>query len=95
MYNKTVNFVNKLEVIMFKRKFYEKMLEWKNNSNGKTAFMIEGARRIGKSTIAIEFAQKEYDDYLFLDFAIESNDVKNLFEKYMGNIDDFFGFFVL
>ena len=90
MYNKTVNFVNKLEVVMFKRKFYEKMLEWKNNSNGKTAFMIEGARRIGKSTIAIEFAQKEYDDYLFLDFAIESNDVKNLFEKYMGNIDNFF-----
>ena len=48
---------------MFKRKFYQKMLDWKCNSNGKSALMIEGARRIGKSTIAIEFAQNEYDDY--------------------------------
>ena len=49
---------------MFKRKIYDKMLEWKENSDGKTALLIEGARRIGKSTIAEEFAKKEYESYI-------------------------------
>lgn len=46
---------------MFKRKIYAKMLEWKSRSKGSTALLIEGARRIGKSTIALEFAKNEYD----------------------------------
>ena len=65
---------------MFKRKIYDKMLEWKENSDGKTALLIEGARRIGKSTIAEEFAKKEYESYILIDFAKASADVRNLFE---------------
>ena len=42
--------------MVFKRKIYEKMMEWKSLSHGESALMIEGARRIGKSTIAEEFA---------------------------------------
>ena len=49
---------------MFKRKIYSKMKEWKKNSNGKTALLIEGARRIGKSTVVEEFAKNEYQSYL-------------------------------
>ena len=49
---------------MFKRKIYAKMLEWKRRSKGSTALLIEGARRIGKSTIALEFAKNEYESYL-------------------------------
>lgn len=65
---------------MFKRKIYDKMLEWKENSDGKTALLIEGARRIGKSTVAEEFAKKEYESYILIDFAKASTDVRNLFE---------------
>ena len=46
---------------MFRRKIYDKLLEWKSESNGKTALLIEGARRIGKSTVAEEFAKNEYE----------------------------------
>lgn len=60
----------------FKRKAYNQFLEWKNNSRGKTALMVEGARRVGKSTLVTEFVQKEYEDFLFLDFAKEDDDVK-------------------
>lgn len=45
---------------MFKRKIYNKMQEWKKDSNGKTALLIEGARRIGKSTVVEEFAKQKY-----------------------------------
>ena len=66
---------------MFKRKIYEKLLYWKNNDHEKFALLIEGARRVGKSTVVEEFAQNEYDDYLKLDFSIESDEVKQEFEK--------------
>ena len=55
------------------------LLEWKELSAGESAVMLEGARRIGKSTIVEEFAKQEYDDYILLDFAKESKDVKNNF----------------
>ncbi len=51
--------------MIFKRKTYEKLLEWKEKSNGKSAILLEGARRIGKSTIAETFAQNEYADLFF------------------------------
>ena len=54
---------------IFKRKIYDKMLQWKKERDGKTALLIKGARRVGKSTIAKEFAQKEYDSYIVVDFA--------------------------
>ena len=53
---------------IFERKIYQKMLNWKRESNGKTALLIKGARRVGKSTIAEEFAQKEYSSYILVDF---------------------------
>lgn len=65
---------------MFKRKIYDKLLEWKTESNGKTALLIEGARRIGKSTVAEEFAKNEYRSYILIDFSIASKAVKSLFE---------------
>jgi len=51
------------EYHIFKRKLYERMLNWKQTKDGKTALLIKGARRVGKSTIAEEFAKREYDSY--------------------------------
>ena len=76
-------------MVTFKRKFYNEMLEWKKTSNGTSALMIDGARRVGKSTIAVEFARNEYDDYLLIDFVNASKDIKDNFEN-LGNMDVFF-----
>ena len=65
---------------MFKRKIYSKLLDWKNESNGNTSLLIEGARRIGKSTVVEEFAKNEYESYILIDFATASKTVKELFE---------------
>ncbi len=65
---------------MFKRKIYDKLVEWKTESNGKTALLIEGARRIGKSTVAEEFAKNEYETYILVDFSKASKTVKDLFD---------------
>ena len=54
---------------VFKRKIYEKLVEWKRTKDGKTALLIRGARRVGKSTIAEEFAKREYASYIKVDFA--------------------------
>ena len=54
---------------VFKRKLYEKMLHWKQTRDGSTALLIKGARRVGKSTIAEEFARREYESYILVDFA--------------------------
>jgi len=76
--------------MVFERKIYDKMLEWKEVSHGKTAMFLEGARRVGKSTAAEEFAKAQYDDYMILDFMIEKENVKNLFFEYLGDLDEFF-----
>lgn len=65
---------------MFQRKIYSKMLEWKEQSGGKTALLIEGARRIGKSTVVERFAQKEYQSYILIDFSRASQETRQLFE---------------
>lgn len=65
---------------MFKRKIYQKLLEWKNESDGHTALLIEGARRIGKSTIVEEFAKNEYESYVLIDFSVAPKSVRDLFE---------------
>lgn len=57
-----------MSIFTFKRKIYAKMLEWKSESRGRTAMLIEGARRIGKSTIVEEFAKREYETYILIDF---------------------------
>ena len=69
-----------MEDKMFKRKIYDKLLEWKKESDGKTALLIEGARRIGKSTVVEEFAKNEYESYILIDFSTASKAVKELFE---------------
>ena len=67
----------------FRRKVYGKMLEWKTTSKGRSALLLEGARRIGKSTIVEEFAKKEYSSYILIDFNEASQDVKDLFQNLM------------
>ena len=76
--------------MIFKRKVYNKLLDWKEMSAGASAVLLEGARRIGKSTIVEEFAKQEYDDYMILDFAKESKDIKNNFIDNMDDLDTFF-----
>ena len=53
---------------VFKRKIYDDLLAWKQNSHGQTALLLEGARRVGKSTIVEVFAKKEYKSYVLIDF---------------------------
>ena len=65
--------------ILFKRKIYDRLLLWKEHSNGNSALLIEGARRIGKSTIVKAFAQNEYESFIFIDFTKCSQEVKDLF----------------
>ena len=66
-----------------KRKIYQKLLEWKENSNGKTALLIDGARRVGKSYIAENFARENYKTYILIDFNRVSNEIKEMFEYYL------------
>ena len=74
---------------IFERKIYQKMLNWKNEFNGKTALLIKGARRVGKSTVANEFAEKEYSSYILIDFSIAPKEVHNLFSD-ISNLNYFF-----
>ena len=69
-----------------RRKIYDKLLQWKQEKNGKTALMIEGARRVGKSYIAQEFARNEYDSYILIDFSKAPARVKGWFDEYLEDI---------
>lgn len=73
-----------------KRKIYDKLLEWKHKRHGQSAVMIDGARRVGKSWIAEEFARNEYEAYLLIDFSKVSPRVKRYFREYMEDLDMFF-----
>ncbi len=66
--------------MVFKRKIYDSLLEWKKASNGKTALMVEGPRRVGKSTVVEEFARNEYESYILVDFYTASPETKALFD---------------
>ena len=55
--------------MIFKRKIYDELLQWKRTDEGRTAVLIQGARRVGKSTVAEEFATNEYDTHILVDFA--------------------------
>ncbi len=76
--------------MLFKRKIYENLLDWKEHSAGEKALLIEGARRIGKSTVVEEFGKNEYKSFLLIDFNDAGEVVKNAFESYMGDLDTFF-----
>ena len=58
---------------------YDRLLKWKRERNGESAILIQGARRIGKSTLAEEFARNEYESYILIDFAIAPVEVRELF----------------
>lgn len=73
-----------------RRKIYNKLVEWKLNSNGKTALLIEGSRRVGKSYIVEEFAKNNYKSYILIDFAFASKKVIDLFYEYSDNLDMLF-----
>lgn len=72
------------------RKIYQKLLKWKNEENGTVAILIDGARRVGKSYIAKEFAKNEYKTYILIDFNNIGNEVKDVFNHYLSNLDYFF-----
>lgn len=77
---------------LLERKIYQRMLNWKQESKGKTALLIEGARRVGKSTIVREFGRREYRSMLVIDFAAASPETKELFETQREHLDTFFSY---
>ena len=76
--------------MIFRRKIYEKLKNWKEGTKGTKALFIEGARRIGKSTIVEIFARKEYKSYIMIDFNDASEVVKDAFLNYLQDLDTFF-----
>ena len=75
---------------IFERKIYDKMLNWKKESAGKTALLIEGARRVGKSTVVRHFAEREYRSYIFIDFANLNPETKDIIETNLHDLNYFF-----
>ena len=75
---------------MLKRKIYNELLLWKENSKGSTSVMIDGARRVGKSFIAEEFAKNEYKSYIIIDFGNAPAEILDLFNNESSNLDLFF-----
>ncbi len=73
-----------------KRKIYDKLIDWKKNDSRRTALLIDGARRVGKSYIAEEFAKSEYKSHLIIGFNRAGNDLKDIFERYLDDLDTFF-----
>ncbi len=76
--------------MILKRKAYDQLLSWKNETNGSRAILVEGARRIGKSTIVEEFAKNEYRSYILIDFANVSHTVIEAFEQHKNSFDELF-----
>ena len=75
---------------MLRRKIYDELIAWKRNSNGATALMIDGARRVGKSFIAEKFAKAEYKSYILIDFGKAPKDILDLFINDSSDLDLFF-----
>ena len=73
-----------------KRKIYDKILQWKKECNGKKALLIEGARRIGKSTVCEEFGKNEYETYILIDLAKKDATDEGYFTQYLNDLDTFF-----
>ena len=72
-----------------RRKIYDKMVQWKKESAGRTALLIDGARRVGKSYISEEFAKKNYKSYILIDFNKASDEIKGLFLNELDDLDCF------
>ena len=76
--------------MIFKRKIYDRLLEWKQQSNGETALLVEGARRVGKSSIVEEFAKREYGSYVIIDFTRPKEGVVDAIVKHPDDLDGLF-----
>lgn len=75
---------------MFERKVYNQLFEWKKEAHGTKAILIEGARRIGKSTVAKEFAKKNYQSYILIDFSKAKTSIKEAFNNLLDDLDSLF-----
>lgn len=73
-----------------KRRIYDRLKAWKQKSGGSSAILIDGARRVGKSYIAREFAKNEYKSFIFIDFYNVDSKVRALFDEYLNDLDTFF-----
>lgn len=82
--------VIKKEVDTLRRKIYTELLKWKEEEAGRTALLIDGARRVGKSYIVEIFAKQEYKSYIIIDFNRVNQEVTELFENYLNDLDLFF-----
>lgn len=71
---------------MLRRKAYDRLVEWRRERNGRTALLLEGARRVGKTTLVREFAEKEYRSFIFIDFFAAPEVVRSYFEDYRDNV---------
>ena len=78
------------EGLMLRRKAYDSMLEWKRESGGSTALLVEGARRVGKSTLVEEFGRREYRSCLVVDFFQAPAEVRQYFEDNRNDFDTLF-----
>ena len=74
----------------FKRKVYGKMLEWKNEFAPNYALFLKGARRVGKSTLAVKLGKEEYKSYIEIRFDKVPDDIKDLFVNSLEDLDSFF-----
>lgn len=75
---------------IFERKAYQALLEWKSQAHGTRALLVEGARRVGKTTLVEEFGRNEYESCLIIDFLSATRRLRSLFEDYIGDLDRFF-----
>ena len=73
-----------------KRKIYSKIRQWKEQWGGRSALLVDGARRIGKSWIVEEFGKNEYKSYILIDFNNVKAEIVELFERYITDLDTFF-----
>lgn len=76
--------------VLFDRKIYDKFLEWKHGVKGTKALLVEGARRIGKSTVVEEFAKNEYKSYILIDFAKATEEIRGYFQEHLNDLDTFY-----
>lgn len=76
--------------MVLKRKIYQELLNWKNNRQGRSALLVDGARRVGKSFLCKQFAEAEYKSHIIIDFGNVSKEITDLFENESHNLDLFF-----
>lgn len=75
---------------MLKRKADEELLSWKKRSDGSSSLLVEGARRVGKSTSVVEFGKAQYRSYILIDFSMMPREVLSIFEEYRDDLDTLF-----